>query len=432
MTTHTLTTPMRPPSTVPVPPLQRKKSFGLQHQLSVSTPDGTWEREADLAANKVLSAGGRPQLSRLPSAPLQREGDDGAKKKPSNPATDGLSVVASNLGENNPAFSKFTERLGDRFMAQPAPLSLGVPIFLGANYAFLWSMALANPAMRRQFDDFNLAMLPGIVPQFPIKTFKYQILDGKQSRFGFEVGLDASKLMEAFNQGVLNTRISSLKFDTTGKLDTAGPQPVSLSALQVQMGLFGDGLQLSGGFRNGISPYPLQQPSGPGGNTSLVMAQSPALPDLYANQRDVRFMVLLDVPKLIQYFHPSAPAGPEALQRAPADGATATAPMAGDAVQATLSGTGAPLDQATRGFMESRFGHDFGRVRVHADSGAAASAHAVQARAYTVGQDVVFAAGQYAPTTSAGRRLLAHELAHVMQQTGADSGNPVRITWPGG
>lgn len=419
---------IRPSPAVPL--LQRKKSFGLQPRLAVSTPGDPWEREADLAADKVLSAGGRPLLSRLPSAPLQRDGDDDAKKKPPSPVTDGLSVVASNLGENNPAFSKFTERLGDRFMAQPAPLSLGVPMFLGANYAFLWSMALANPAMRRQFDDFNLAMLPGIVPQFPIKTFKYQILDAKQTRFGFEVGLDASKLMDAFNQGVLNTRISSLKLDTSGKLDTAGPRPLSLSALQVQVGLFGDGLQLSGGFRNGISPYPLQQPGGPGGNTSLVMAQSPALPDLYANQRDVRFMVMLDVPKLIQYFQPSAPAGPEALQRAPADGAAATPPMAGDAVRATLSGTGAPLDQATRGFMEGRFGHDFGRVRVHADGGAAASAWAVQARAYTVGRDVVFAAGQYAPHSSTGRRLLAHELAHVVQQTGADALSAARFTRP--
>lgn len=430
MSMHTLVSPTRPAPALPL--LQRKKALGLQTKLAVSMPGDLWEREADLAADKVLSAGGRPQLSPLPSAPLQRDGDDEAKKKPPSPATDGLGVVASNLSENNPAFSKFTERLGDRFMAQPAPLSLGVPIFLGANYAFLWSMALANPAMRRQFDDFNLAMLPGIVPQFPIKTFKYQILDAKQSRFGFEVGLDASKLMEAFNQGVLNTRVSSLKFDTAGKLDTAGPRPLSLSALQVQVGLFGDGLQLSGGFRNGISPYPLQQPGGPGGNTSLVMAQSPALPDLYANQRDVRFMVLLDVPKLVQYFQPSAPAGPETLQRAPADGAAAATPAAGDAVQATLAATGAPLDQATRCFMEGRFGHDFGRVRVHADSGAAASARAVQARAYTVGRNIVFAAGQYAPATAAGRRLLAHELAHVVQQTGTGSLNAVRSTRPGG
>lgn len=86
-------------------------------------------------------------------------------------------------------------------------------------------------------------------------------------------------------------------------------------------------------------------------------------------------------------------------------------------VSATLRAPGQPLHSDTREYMESRFGHDFSHVRVHADSGAAASAHSVDALAYTVGHDVVFAAGQYAPDTSAGRQLLAHELAHVLQQS---------------
>ena len=87
-------------------------------------------------------------------------------------------------------------------------------------------------------------------------------------------------------------------------------------------------------------------------------------------------------------------------------------------VSAALRAPGEPLDGGTRAYMEGRFGHDFGQVRVHADSSAADSAHSVDALAYTVGHDVVFAAGQYAPNGSAGRRLLAHELAHVVQQSG--------------
>lgn len=69
--------------------------------------------------------------------------------------------------------------------------------------------------------------------------------------------------------------------------------------------------------------------------------------------------------------------------------------------------------------MESRFGHDFSDVRVHTDPLAARSAEAVAAQAYTVGADVVFRAGSYAPESSEGQRLLAHELAHVVQQRGA-------------
>ncbi|MFL6211741.1 MAG: DUF4157 domain-containing protein [Pyrinomonadaceae bacterium] len=88
-------------------------------------------------------------------------------------------------------------------------------------------------------------------------------------------------------------------------------------------------------------------------------------------------------------------------------------------VHDVLRSSGRPLDEPTRTFMEARFGHDFGQVRVHTDTRAAASATAVNALAYSVGRDVVFGAGQYAPGTDAGRKLLAHELTHVMQQRSA-------------
>ena len=83
-----------------------------------------------------------------------------------------------------------------------------------------------------------------------------------------------------------------------------------------------------------------------------------------------------------------------------------------------LSSSGQPLDRATRSFFEARLGHDFSGVRIHADAKAADSARAMHAVAYTTGQDVVFGAGHYAPGTTAGQKLLAHELAHVVQQTG--------------
>lgn len=82
-------------------------------------------------------------------------------------------------------------------------------------------------------------------------------------------------------------------------------------------------------------------------------------------------------------------------------------------------GTGSPLPIGTRSYMESRLGYDFGSVRVHADQDAAAAAGSVRARAFTVGRDVVFGAGQYAPASDSGRRLLAHELTHVVQQGAA-------------
>jgi hypothetical protein len=84
-----------------------------------------------------------------------------------------------------------------------------------------------------------------------------------------------------------------------------------------------------------------------------------------------------------------------------------------------LRSPGQALDANTRAFFEPRFGHDFSQVRVHTDEKAAESAQAVAALAYTVGSHIAFATGSFLPGTSAGRKLFAHELIHVVQQEGA-------------
>ncbi len=85
-------------------------------------------------------------------------------------------------------------------------------------------------------------------------------------------------------------------------------------------------------------------------------------------------------------------------------------------VREVTQSAGQPLDVATRGFMEQRFGHDFSQVRIHNSGKAKESANAVNAKAYTVGQNIVFGSGHYAPGTRTGNRLLSHELTHVLQQ----------------
>ena len=84
-------------------------------------------------------------------------------------------------------------------------------------------------------------------------------------------------------------------------------------------------------------------------------------------------------------------------------------------VQDVLRMPGQPLDAASRAFFEPRFGHDFGKVRIHTGSRAEESAQAVRARAYTAGEDIVFGVGEHRPNDHEGRKLLAHELAHVVQ-----------------
>jgi hypothetical protein len=104
---------------------------------------------------------------------------------------------------------------------------------------------------------------------------------------------------------------------------------------------------------------------------------------------------------------------------------TATAPPI---VHEALSSSGQPLDAGTRSFMEGRFGLDFTGVRIHAGAQAGASTASLHALAYTVGPDIVFGPGQYAPGTPDGRRLLAHELAHVAHQQGAPPTAPQALS----
>ena len=96
-----------------------------------------------------------------------------------------------------------------------------------------------------------------------------------------------------------------------------------------------------------------------------------------------------------------------------------------------LRSPGQPLDARARVMLERGFGHDFSRVRIHTDARAAESTRAVDALAYTVGSDVVFGAGKYAPGTADGQRLLAHEMTHVIQQAGAPAGAALTLGQPG-
>lgn len=89
-------------------------------------------------------------------------------------------------------------------------------------------------------------------------------------------------------------------------------------------------------------------------------------------------------------------------------------------------GGGSPLPDDVRSFMEPRFGTDFSSVKVHSGSDAVQMNREVQAQAFTLGQDIYMGEGKYNPGSSDGKRLLAHELTHVVQQTGARSAQPKR------
>jgi Domain of unknown function (DUF4157) len=125
--------------------------------------------------------------------------------------------------------------------------------------------------------------------------------------------------------------------------------------------------------------------------------------------------------------HPLVPPKAPTDQNPPA----ATAP---GAVYQTLRSPGQPLDASARAYFEPLFGHDLSGVRIHTGEQAAKSAQAAQAAAYTVGHNIVFGAGRYMPETSEGRRLLAHEIVHSVQQgfvPGPTAGRRLEMSRPG-
>jgi hypothetical protein len=119
--------------------------------------------------------------------------------------------------------------------------------------------------------------------------------------------------------------------------------------------------------------------------------------------------------------HPAVSSALPRIQRLPGqpNGQMDAAP---DSVEQALVNPGSPLEPALRGDMEERFGHDFSKVRVHTGEVAEQSARDVNAHAYTVGRNIVFGAGQFTFGTHEGRRLIAHELAHVVQQATSGPG----------
>ncbi|HRB05634.1 MAG TPA: DUF4157 domain-containing protein [Niabella sp.] len=106
----------------------------------------------------------------------------------------------------------------------------------------------------------------------------------------------------------------------------------------------------------------------------------------------------------------------ETLQRKELSGQTTTAQNSLDSYVGSLNTSGQPLTKETRNFYEPRLGYDFGKVKIHNDTSAAQSAQSINALAYTHGNNIVFNTGKYAPQSHAGKRLLGHELVHVMQQ----------------
>jgi|GEM_PF-1299863 len=137
-----------------------------------------------------------------------------------------------------------------------------------------------------------------------------------------------------------------------------------------------------------------------------------AVNDIYEQEADRVADRVLNTPT-----HSAINAAPVSIQRVTGQSNSRAGDNIPASVDSVISADGRPLEQTLQQDMGQRFGHDFSDVRIHADTNAEKSAQDLQAKAYTVGQKIVFGAGQFAPGTHAGRHLLAHELTHVVQQS---------------
>ena len=385
----------------------KRKRLSLQSKLVVNQPGDQCEQEADRVAEAVVgkATSKRPSISSLGGGAVQRE-------EPAKPRSDEekYKEAAKKVGEAfletppGKEITKKAEELGDAFISTlPGKIITGTAV----------AGAIATLAATHK-------ELPIGIPEIPLDKIK----PGLKMKITYEGPVDKpSKVMATF----------SIPLGGRGRSDERKPKQTESEKFRAETArMAADQAK----FREGLK-------------TDEEKASEQRMMDAYLRSKMLRPDQLTPRTSPLSFgvageqlgFHPgvpvpatraSSPWAPdlkltgetqaedpkkkeeETLQRkAAGDHEISSAPPIVDEV---LDSPGEPLDSATREFLETRFGYDFGSVRVHRDARAAESARALGAQAYTVGGNVVFDAGQYAPGTTQGQRLLAHELTHVAQQ----------------
>ncbi len=391
--------PVEPTISTARPRLQRKSSGG---GLAINQPNDRFEQEAEQMAERVLRAAAVGPASRAPNDSLRREEHE---KKP--PAPDNYGEAAKKVGDalQETAAGKQlkakAEELGQEFLSSVEGKVIAGSVLGGT----LTSLIATN------------SELPVPLPEVPLDFIK----PGLKAKITYE-----GPMQKPTNVGLTLTSQSGVSLSAGYTKTTATPGKPSEEkagvALSIPLG--------------GSAPKKKSAPSDSekiGAETAQLQAEQTKLREAMKTPAEKKADE--DFMKSYLRFKANDPLNPvvppkkkedSLLMRSAAGGGhgPATAPPIVDEV---LSAGGQPLDRQTRSFMEARFGHDFGRVRIHADARAAESARAVNAHAYTVGAHIAFAPGRFAPTTADGRRLLAHELAHTIQQRDARGRCPPRI-----
>lgn len=383
-------------------------------RLAVNQSGDRHEREADRAADAVV-AGRAPSFnfSRLALHKAQREDKPSTPEKPERTEDEAYNEAMKQLGEAfletapGREIKEKAKEQGEAFVSTlPGKVITGTAI-AGA----IASLAATEKALPTNLPEIPLDKIkPGLKlkltyegpvnkPTNVVATFSFKL--GKEpapkkapkteSEKRREETVKLQKELYEFHQGLKTpaeraAEERAMYAQIAARMGVKGkPSPVSLGAAGIQMGI----------------------PAGPS-SSAMPPSKSPAASGVYG-------------PPEMKLTGESETATKEVKKEEEVHRKASSESKVGDAppiVHSVLASSGQALDASTRVAMETRFGFDFSKVRIHTDSAAAESARAMDAVAYTVGSDIVFGGGTFSPNTPAGEHLLAHELAHIVQQEG--------------
>lgn len=393
--------------------------------LRIGAPGDRYEREADRAAAAVTGgyrlAGSGLSLSRIPVHQVQRDGDEKPKTE-----EEKYKDAAKKIGE---AFLETDVGKKLKESVENDPLVKGVKeageSFIGTLPGKVITGAAAVGAVATLAATHK--ELPAQIPEIPLD----KITPGLKVQITYEGPVDKpTKAMITFSY---TEQISGGKKPAKTKTEIQREENARMAA---DMAKFRAGLRYAPGTpeakQQAEEEAALKRAAFAGVGKLPEYGKTGAFPGLGTASPGFQLQVpsagfkpkpfsLLDESLKLKPIAEVAPDADQekkkeepAVQRKAAGKSDAQSAPA--SVNDVLNQAGEPLDTATRTAMETRFGADFSGVRIHTDG---RSAHGMDALAYTVGNDVVFAPGRYSPKTAMGRQLLAHELAHVVQQGGA-------------
>lgn len=404
----------------------------IQPKLTVGPANDQYEQEADNVADQVV--GGKHAYASQPaqvqtiqrqqgsySTEIQRE----EKDESADVLTEGASIAFDNL-KLAPGFDAWkkqqTELLKYKLWdSQPASYKAGLISYGAFALTGLGTAFAADPEFRAGSIDFlqdkSLLMPLSLIPYseyFPVSSFKYKLPGAEGAPYTFKTEFEFDPWLDLMSEKWGTPKMGLGLGMGSSYSEAGGFSAVNSGSIKLT---FGGGIVNLSGFLNGTLPITPMLISNPAlGEQPMWLMRS--LPDqLDANlPKGTGVFITIDVQRLPQLLGITKPDPKGTVQRKENSKSESSAVPEG--VNNVLNTSGKPLDTASRDFMEPRFNRDFSDVRVHTDTQAAASAKSINAKAYTSGRDIVFDSGQCDPHSSQGKHLLAHELTHVVQQTG--------------